>query len=202
MLDESMLGETMAPRVIEKINSRLKFFYRKNRLLDVPLRKLLRNTLIQSHFGYACTAWYPNLSKKLKDKLQGAQNTCIRFCLKLQSREHVSNENYHKLNWLPINQMFQQCVTPTVFKFVQNKCPAYMNEAFRPAENMRINTRNSFLRLNHPFRETSTGQKGLSYTGPVIWNRIPEIIKKTRNLNPFKHNMKHYYLNDLSNPNL
>ena len=72
-----------------------------------------------------------------------------------------------------------------------------MNEVFKPVENMRINTRNSFLN-----RKTSTRQKGLSYIGPAIWNRIPEIIKKTRNLNTFKHKMKHYYLNDLSNPNL
>ena len=77
-----------------------------------------------------------------------------------------------------------------------------MNEVFGPTENMRINTRNSFLKLNHPFRKTSTGQKGLSYIGPAIWNSIPEIVKKTRNMNTFKHKMKHYYLNDLSNPNL
>ena len=62
-----------------------------------------------------------------------------------------------------------------------------MNVVFRPAENMRINTRNSFLKLNHPFRKTSTGQKGLSYIGPDIWNRIPETIKKTRNLNNFEN---------------
>ena len=79
MLDESMSGETMALRVIEKINSRLKFLYRKNRFLDVTLRRLLCNALIQPHFDYACTAWYPNLSKKLKDKLQATENKCIRF---------------------------------------------------------------------------------------------------------------------------
>ena len=77
-----------------------------------------------------------------------------------------------------------------------------MNEVFRPAENMRINMRNSFLKLNHHFRKTSTRQKSLSYIGPTIWNRIPEIIKKTRNLNTCKHKMKHCYLNDLYNPNL
>ena len=75
-----------------------------------------------------------------------------------------------------------------------------MNEVFRPAEKMRINTRNSFLKINHPFRKTSTGEKGLSYIGPAIWNRIPGIFKKNRNLNTFKNKMKHYYLNDLSNP--
>ena len=86
----------------------------------------------------------------------GLMLKCIRFCLKLQSKEHISNEHFLKLNWLTINQSFQQCVTSTVFKFVQNKCPAYMNEVFRSAENMTINTRNSFLKLNHPFRKTST----------------------------------------------
>ena len=66
---------------------------------------------------------------------------------------------------------------------------------------MRINTKNSFLKLYHPFPKPSTEKKGLSYIGPTIWNRIPEIIKKTRYLNTLKHKMKHYYLNDLSNPN-
>ena len=42
----------------------------------------------------------------------------------------------------------------------------------------------------------------MPYIGPAIWNRIQEILKKTKNLNTFKHKMKHYYLNDLSNPNL
>ena len=69
MFDESMSGETMVLPVTEKTNSRLKFFYRKNRFLDVPLLRLLCNALIQPHFDYACTAWYTNLSKKLKDKL-------------------------------------------------------------------------------------------------------------------------------------
>ena len=95
----------------------------------------------------------------LKDKLEVTRNKCIRFCLKWQCAEHVSNEHFHKLNWLPTNQRFKQCVTSTVFKFVQNKFPSYENEVFRPAENIRINKRNSFLKLNHPFRKTSTGQR-------------------------------------------
>ena len=89
-----MSSETMALRVTEKINSRLKFLYRKNRFLDVPLRRLLSNALLQPHFDYGCTAWYPKLTKKLKDKLQVTQNKCIRFFLKLHFGEHISNENF------------------------------------------------------------------------------------------------------------
>ena len=50
------------------------------------------------------------------------------------------------MNWLPVNQKFEQCVSSTLFKFVQNKCPAYMNAVFRSAENIRINMKNSYLK--------------------------------------------------------
>ena len=55
-LDENLSGETMALKVISKINCRLRFLYRKNRFLSQPLRKLLCNALIQPHFDYACSA--------------------------------------------------------------------------------------------------------------------------------------------------
>ena len=61
-----MSGESMANKVISKVNARLKFLHRKNKYLTPNLRRLLCNALIQPHFDYACSAWYPNLSKKTK----------------------------------------------------------------------------------------------------------------------------------------
>ena len=52
-LDENLSGETIALKVISKINCRLRFLNRKNRLLSQPLCRLLRNALIQPHFDYA-----------------------------------------------------------------------------------------------------------------------------------------------------
>ena len=76
-------GESVALNGVDKINSRLKFLQRQNRFLTLPLRRLLCNALIQPLFGYACTAWFPNLSKKLRLRLQATQNKCIKFCLQL-----------------------------------------------------------------------------------------------------------------------
>ena len=45
-LNETFSGELMGLKVINKINSRLKFLYRKNRFLSPPLRRLLCNSLI------------------------------------------------------------------------------------------------------------------------------------------------------------
>ena len=71
--------------------------------------------------------------------------------------EHISNEHFQKLNWLPINQKVKQCVTSTVFKFVQNKMPSLYEQVFRLAENTRINTRNSYLKFSHLFRKDCFG---------------------------------------------
>ena len=64
ILDETMSGESMAVKVIDKINSRLKFLHRKIKSLTPALHKLLCNALIQPHFDYASSAWYPNLIQK------------------------------------------------------------------------------------------------------------------------------------------
>ena len=55
ILDESLSRESMALKFVSKINTRLKFRYRKNRFLPPQLRRLLCNALIQPHFDYACS---------------------------------------------------------------------------------------------------------------------------------------------------
>ena len=83
LLRETMSGEAMALNVVNKINNRLKFLYRKNSSLTPALRRLLCNALMQPHFDYACSAWYPNLTKNLKHRIQTTKNKCMRFCLQL-----------------------------------------------------------------------------------------------------------------------
>ena len=62
ILDETMSAVSMSLKVINKINSRLKFLNRKNKFLTPVLRRLICNALIQPHFGYALSASYPNLT--------------------------------------------------------------------------------------------------------------------------------------------
>ena len=70
--DEILSGESMVTHVINKVNYRLRFPYRQNRFLDIVLRRLLRNAMIQPPFDYTCNTLYPNLNKNLKTHLQAA----------------------------------------------------------------------------------------------------------------------------------
>ena len=85
-----MSGLPMELKVINKINGKLKFLYRKNEFLNPELRRMLCNALIQPLFDYACPAWYPDLTEKAKKKIQIMQSKCIRFCLRLNKMYHIS----------------------------------------------------------------------------------------------------------------
>ena len=87
---------------LSKINCRLGFLYRENRFLLEPLRRLLCHDLMQPHFDYIHSAWYPNLNNRLKSKSQILQNKCIFFCLNLNSKAHIGWIKFEKINRLLI----------------------------------------------------------------------------------------------------
>ena len=63
VLDETLSGEPMALKALNKINGKLNFLYYKSKFLIPTLRRMLRNANIQPRFDCACSAWYPNLMK-------------------------------------------------------------------------------------------------------------------------------------------
>ena len=118
ILDESLSGESVALKLVSKINTRLKCLYRKNKFLSTQLRRLLYNALIHPHFDYAYSVWYPTLKVwYLKTKLQTLQKKCVRFCLQLDNIAQVGITELKKINWLPVDYRFRQCLAANVFKF-------------------------------------------------------------------------------------
>ena len=194
-MDQTMSGEAMALHVIHKINNKLKFLYCKNDFLTPALRCLLYNSLIQPHFDYACSALYPNLTKKLKNSIQTTQNKSICFCLQLHKLNHVSQEEFKGLNWLPMTYRFKQCVSSVVFKYFNEQCPNYRNKVFDVLTDSNFQLRHIFQILKCPFRKTN-GQYALSYIGPTFWNKTPHTLKHSN-----KHNLKKYFLRELKNLN-
>ena len=132
-MDENLSGKTIALKLLTKINGKQKFLYRKNKFLTPTLRRMLCSALIQLHFDYVCSAWYPNLNEKLKKKIKLSQNKCIWFCLKLDKRYHISTKVFESINWFPVYKRVHQCINVTKFKFVNNACPHYLNEVYEYA---------------------------------------------------------------------
>ena len=187
----------MAIRVINKINSRLRFLYRQNRFLNFPLGRLLCNAMIQTFFDYSCNGWYPNIRNKLKMHLQAAQNKCIRFCLNLNGRSSIKYEDFEKRNWLLIHERVWKCSVCSINKFFTKNCPNYFEEIYAPFEADGIHTRSSYQELNVPHWKTNVGQKALSYVGLSLRNNLNKTLKTLTSLNSFKHNIKKHFFTEL-----
>ena len=194
IMDCNLSGNEMATMVLKKVNSKLKFLYRKQNVLNKGLRRLLCNALIQPHFDYACQAWFPNLTKSLSTKIQSAQNKCIRYCLNLNNQKHLGKKEFQEINWLPTSERVNQRICVSAYKSFNNICPSYMSDIFVPLNVVRT-TRNSANNFKIPFKRTNTGQNALSYLGPKLWNKLPTEIKALQSTNGFKHKMKTAFLN-------
>ena len=127
--------------------------------MNYSSRRLLFNGLIQPHFDYGCPSWYSLLSKALKAKLQIAQNKCIRFCLELPPRGHVSLSHFRRINWLPVEHRIELCTSTTIFKYWKGKALSYLNDMFMPLLN-NYNTRLQ-IALDIPLCRTNEEQKSV-----------------------------------------
>ena len=94
---------------------------------------MLCNAFMQPHFDYACPAWYPNLTGKMKKKIQIMQSKCVRSCLRLDKMQNISEEDFRLINWLPTSKRVDQCISTTTFKFGNKTCPCYLKEFFEIA---------------------------------------------------------------------
>jgi len=197
LLDETLSGQEMALKVLKKINGKLRFLYRQEKYLNPRLRRMLCNTLIQPHFDFACSAWYPNLTKGLKNKLQISQNKCIRFCLFLGNREGIRYKHLAKINWLPVVERVHQFIASSVYKFFNKLAPQYMEDVFKKSVNMRATRSSNNLNLTIPIRRNEYGKNCLSFLGANIWNGIDYNIRNAKTCDTFKHRVKRKYFEDL-----
>ena len=165
------------------------------------LKKLLYNATIQPHFNYACSAWYPNLNKNLKANCK-QYRTNVLGCLQLDSRSHIGIKEFEQINWLPVSGRFNQCICSNAFKFLNENCPLYLYDLYKPSGRDQTNTRSSVLKLKHLSRSTCSGQNTLSYLTQTIWNNLPTCLKISNSLNSFKHGAKEHFFKKLKNKEL
>ena len=153
---------------------------------------MLYNALIQPYFDYNCPAWHPNLTMKLKNRIQTSQSKSIRFCLQLYKVTHTSYKKTETLNCLPVTERSSQCINSIVFRYLNDHFPNYLNEAFQIATENNIQNRGSFQKLNCSFRKTNASQMALPCIGPTIWIKILETLKWEKSLK----GISWYQLND------
>ncbi len=130
VLDKYLSGEAIVNSIVNKVNAKLKFLYRQRNFLDMNLRKLLCNSLIQCHFDYSCSSWYNGISKLLQKKLQIMQNKVVRYINDYGPRTSIRCSDLTNIGYLKTESRVKQLMLNHVHKIYNQTCPSYLSEHF------------------------------------------------------------------------
>ena len=136
ILDQTLSGGSMVNSILQRANTRLKFFIPGREIFKYSYKKLLVMSFIQCHFDYACSFWYMGISKLLKNRLQVTQNKITRFVLKMYPSSHVGANEFKSIGWLPVSRRVDQIILNHVFKIKSGQSAQYMAENFIQASSL------------------------------------------------------------------
>ena len=189
-IDNDLSGKSVLEDIIKKCNTRLKFLYRYNDMLNLEVRKTLCTALIQCSFDYSCCSWFPGINETFKKKLQVMQNKMVRFILKLDSRAHIGNDELVRAGFLSVVDRVKQLKLGHVFKIKNKSCPIYLRENFSKLDENahRRETRSKAYNFQVPRVNTNT----FAYSAIKDWNSLSNPIKDIKGEQSFKEHVKKF----------
>ena len=97
-----------------------------------------------------------------------------------------------KLGWKTISELNNNDAAVMMFKIMNNMAPPYLTGMFQPLRELHeimLRDTNSNMRL--PLMSINMGQRGFSYHGADIWNKIKPNNKTGTSLQSFKWSLSH-----------
>ena len=118
LIDQNLNFSKHISQCIRKAYGALKITYSSRHILSVPIKRLLADSLVLSHFDYCDTVYGPCLLSSDIRRVQVVQNACMRFIFGISRRQRIS----HKLKergWFEMKkrQVFHfYCFNYTILK--------------------------------------------------------------------------------------
>lgn len=196
ILDNKLSGESMALKVISKVNQKTKFLARLSSFIDRSALVILANALIQCHFDYACSSWFTAITVKLKNRLQTSQNKLVRVILSLHPRTHLLPSHFLSLRWLRVEERVSQIKLCMVLRIFKREAPRYLTDYFCKVSDVHgYSTRGSSTNIVPIKFKSLMGKCTFLYSAAILWNRLPENIKLLTSRVTFKTSLKKWLQN-------
>ena len=91
--------------------------------------------------------------------MQIVENKCIRYCLRLNKMNHISEKVFRIINCLLTSTRVEHCINTVTFKFVNNPCAYYLKEIFEFASPCRTENFANLQNLRFLFAEKTWDRK-------------------------------------------
>ena len=98
------------------------------------------------------------------------------------------------LHWDNLSLRREKLKAGLMFKTLKGNVPPYLQNMFS-VRGTSYNTRNSETRLNLPKPRTNYLKRSFCYSGALLWNSLPQDIRKLQSFANFRKTIAEYYRN-------
>ena len=143
-----------------------------------------------SRFDY-CNCLRMGAPNTVIQPLQKVQNFAARHLL-MASRRHHSTLLLQKLHWFPTSERIKYKVECTCFHDINGSGPTYLSELlhiYTPSRTLRSSSGSSMLKIQQ-YKSKTYGFRTFTYSGPYVWNSLPQDIRQCSALPSFKTKVK------------
>lgn len=158
------------------------------------VRRMLVSSLVLPLFDYACVA-FCDLNKTNLNKLQRAQNACIRFIFKLRLDQHVT-EFYKRLGILKIKERLEYNILSLAYKTLKRQEPIYLFKKYNIMKNIHLRlTRFGETTLQFPRHRTVIYTNSFHCQSIRLLNSLENNVKNVNSEKLFLKKLKSNLLN-------
>ena len=159
----------------------------RHRLNRIALR-MLYNTLVLPYITYCLIIWGKTYNKHIK-RVQVAQNKLLRL-ITFSDYRASALPLFIKLKLMTVEQLYKYNIIIFMYKYTNKHFPNNFNHLFmQNNENHQYNTRQSD-RYRHNMPMQTITSFNIKTQGPLIWNKCPQEIRKSKSLHTLKRKLK------------
>lgn len=190
VLDDKLTFKPNLNFVIKKIAKKVGFLGRLSKKLSSWSILTVFKTIIAPHIDYCSTMLFMNNETDLK-RLQLLQNKAMRLILKCSRRTHIQ-DMLKTLNFQSVKQRVYFNTLLMIYKIKNKLLPEYLTTlvTYNSQVHDRCLRRRSHFRL--PAFKKSGNQQSVFFRGLDLFNRLPDEVRRSRNIFDFKKKCSKY----------
>lgn len=179
-----------------KVFAGIHSFKKMKDFLPFHVRVLLVKSLIMPYFAY-CDTVVSDMTVELANKLQRAQNYCIRFIFCLKRDDHVS-PYYKQLFLLKLYEFRSFHILTMLHAVLQTRVPTYLANKFVFASDISTkSTRKGSTMLIIPKHRTVMYNKSFTVMACRLWNSLPDSLKAIDSRAQFAKSLKLHFMDGM-----
>jgi Reverse transcriptase (RNA-dependent DNA polymerase) len=196
-LDQNLRWKDHIENLGKKISNASAILWKLRRLLPQKIKKLIYDTLVQSHLSFMTSIWGLASFKSIS-ALQVAQNRALKNVYDLdRDISRVPMYTHHVENHLPIRGLCVLGIAKYVYCTIHDL--THSNLIFndnRASSHTRTLRSSQNKRLTQNFTRTNYGAKSIESIGPRIFLKLPADIQNSPHQHAFNWILKCYLCNE------